>query len=896
MPQWWQNLPGAWRRGAYLTALLLALHLSVWPLVWRLVIVPSAGETPPGLRVEERALTAPHGPPHRTWRAGPQDLALERPRVQASALAVWRVPVSGVYGLRLAADDFASLSLDRRLLIEQPEIASDFNQAEGMAFLEAGPHLLRLSLTNLDGRGWLRLQARPPGEEHWRELPPAQLRPPDLGNLDFWLGLVAWLEGLCLWGLWGSLLALPLLLLGWPRGDGADGQRAALARRLLKALTLAWVALPAIVALARRWPARVDWPYLTTYGPDLRLPALGLMVYALFIGLAVHLAVRTWRRRLLWGGLLLGLVATRVYAWPYSMHCGLHADWASFAGFFEKFYDLFSRHHLASQASLSDIVSYLIDVARNLYVGYPSGCFSFPAFLMGAAGLAAQAALSGSGAVSGFSMVGHFLGPAFNLAYALLLALLGRRYLWREGEDGWSWCLGLLLCLLPTHIYLGANITYNLLADALHLALLLAGLAFMERWQALLAPRGVAGAPGQDSPWRPLVRWGLLCGLLLGLCLATKLVFLPALLTLLVYTGALMWRYRQGRPALVWGALPGSLLAVLALGGAVYGLIIIRNVLNVPGFWRLLLAMTGDNTGLSLSKVGLWRCLEIFIQDLLCPNLGHAGTLAGGLGLALLTWRALKGRGLALTMVWLWAVLCLGLNLLSGSMLLMFNAMPRSSMVLGLWLALGLYLVKALWDWATPRLGRLARVWLKGLLVGALGLELALAGLCLLVMYGAGAPRWQAEGFLRTLAGSSKSVASVMFIGHGDDPNTVLGRQVIFKDLRRRAGELGGLDNCRRIIAETGADYWLLTSYEAFFLGRHQADAQALVQALGEAGYVLERRCQSRPFAGRPWLQDAYQHFLGPLMGGPVRGGAQEPDHVDIYARVASKEAGPGPR
>jgi hypothetical protein len=386
---------------------------------------------------------------------------------------------------------------------------------------------------------------------------------------------------------------------------------------------------------------------------------------------------------------------------------------------------------------------------------------------------------------------------------------------------------------------------------------------------------------------------GLLFSLLLGLSLATKLVFMPALVVLLVYAGILMWRHRHSRPILVWVALPGSLLAVLAAGGVVYGLIIIRNVQKVPGFWGQMLAMAGDNTSLSLTKVGLLECLRIFFQDLLLPNLGYAGTLAGGLGLALLTWRALRGRGLALAMVGLWVLLCVGLNLLSWSMLLMLNAMPRSSMLMGLWLALGLYLVKNLWDWVIPRLGRRARAWLKGALVGVLGLELALAGLSLLVMYGAGSPRWQTEGFLRTLAGSSKSVAAVMYLSHGDDPNTVLGRTVIFQDLRRHLHGLSDPSQRRRVIEQARADYWLLTSYEAYFLKGGQDDAQALRQDLARAGYGLANRFECLPLAGQPWLQGVYRHFVGPLMAGPRQGGLQEPRYVEVYARPRRQGAGP---
>lgn len=865
---------GSWATWAGLVAGLLALYLAVWPLVWRMVVAPAASVGQTGLRVETRALGQPHKRPLARLLAGPQGLVLDRPHATAQALAVWRVPAPGLYGLRLEADDYADLRLDRRLLIDHPQTASDLSSGQAQLVLDAGPHLLRVSLTNLEGRGWLRLLVRPPGQEQWQPLAREELSPPDLGNLDFWLGLVDWVEGLCLWGLLGAMLAIPLLAWagqGWSRG----------ARR---GLWLLFLGLPLALLAARAWPDALCVPWLTTYTPDLRFTVLGLLVYALFLAAGVWPWQASWPKRLWCWGLLMLLVTTRVYAWPYSIYCGLHPDWTSFAGFYHKFDELLLAQGLDRQFSLAGLLAYLAEVARNLYVGYPSGCFSFPAFIMGLGALTAQTALLGTGAGQGFPVAGHLLGPAFNLAYALLLAGLARRHLSQPGQETWTWPLVFLLCFLPTHIYLGANITYNLLADALHLALLLTGLDLMARWASLLAQ----GFAGRSLPPRPLVARGLLYSLLLGLCLATKIVFIPALLTLLVHAGALMCRHRRGRTSLVWGLFPGFVLAMLAGGGLVYGLVIIRNVLNVPGFWGQLLGMTGDNTGLSLTKAGLGRCLAIFFGDLLLPNLGQVGTLAGGLGLALLAWRTLKARQLGRAMVLLWVVLTLGMNLLSWSMLMMFNAMPRSSMALGLWLALGLYLAQAIWPWLGRGLGGRGRGLLKAALVLALGLETLLAGVSLLAMYGAGAPRWQTESHLRALADGTHSVATLSYLIYGDDPNTALGRRVPLVDLRHHLHGLASPHSRRLLVTQAGASHWLLTSYEAYFLPHGLEDLEALRRELAGQDYALERRLASRPFPGHPRLERLYQHFAMPLMAGPDQGGLQEPLFVEIHSRPSA--------
>ncbi|MBI5524398.1 MAG: hypothetical protein HY910_17370 [Desulfarculus sp.] len=870
---------GPWARWGFLVAGLLALYLAAWPLVWRLVIAPAASDRQHGLRAEVRALGQPGGRPLERRLAGPQDLVLALPRATAQALAIWRVPAPGLYGLRLEADDYASLRLDRRLLVDLPARASDLNTGEASVSLEAGPHFLQVELTNLEGQGWLRLWVRPPGQEQWQPLASEHLRPPDLGNLELWLSLVVWLEGLCLWGILGALLSLPILI--WASKEWG--------RRLRQGLWLAFLGLPLALMAARAWPAALSIPYLTTYTPDLRFPVLGLLIYALCLAVAVGLWQAPWRRRLAWWGLLMMLVLTRVYTWPYSMYCGLHPDWTSFAGFYHKFQELLLAQGLDRQFSLAGLLAYLDEVARNLYVGYPSGCFSFPAFIMGTGALAVQTALMGTGAGQGFPVAGHLLGPAFNLAYALLLALLARRHLSEPGQEYWSWPLVFLLCCVPTHIYLGANITYNLLADALHLALLLVGLDLMARWGTTLAQAESAPAAAGQAlpPWPPLGP-GLLYSLLLGLCLATKIVFMPALLTLLAHAVALMWRHRRLRSRLVWGRFPGYVLAMLAGGGLVYGLIIIRNVLNVPGFWGQLLHMTGDNTGLSLAKAGLGRCLGIFFQDLLLPNLGYAGTLAGGLGLALLAWRTLQARELGRAMVFIWVALTVGMNLLSWSMLMMFNAMPRSSMAMGLWLALALYLVGNLWQWLGRRLGGLGRGLLQAALVLAVGLETVLAGASLLTMYGAGAPRWQTEAHLRTLAGGDKSVAAVMYLAYGDDPNTVLGRQVPFVDLRGHLHGLSAPESRRQLVAQARASHWLLTSYEAYFLPHGLEDVEALRGELARQGYRLERRLASRPFPNHPRMERVQQHFALPLMAGPGQGGLQEPRFVEIHSRPSA--------
>lgn len=877
-----------WLAWLALVLLLAGLHLAAWPLLWRAVLLPSLEPGREGLRLEARAGLEGWGPALRSWLAGPEGWRLDKAPARALAQGVWLAPPGGALGLRLMADDYAELYLDRRPLILQAPQVTALNQAESREAIAPGPHFIEVRLHNQEGQGWFRLLALG-ADGAWRPLGPGELHPLDLGNLPLWLGLANWLEGLSLWGLAGALLALPLLWL-----SGRPG-RAARARRLLRGLAGLWLGLPLVLALARALPPEA-LPWLSApYGADARLLVLGLGLYALAIGLGVGLAVKGWRARLVWWGLLVGLAASRILVWPYSMASGIHADYTSFEGFFHSFSDLFYTLDLERGFSLAGLGQYLWQLPQHLDVGYPSACFSLPALLLGLGGLAAHLALLGSGSALPFSRVGHLLGPACNLAYALLLAWTARRLIWRQpgqerpGGQAWSWLPVLWLWAVPTHIYLGGNITYNLLADALHLGFLLAALDFLAAWQdTLTGPAALAQGAGAQAAWPRLARPAGLTALLLGLCLATKLVFLPALVTLLLYAAFLMIRHGRARPRLALMALPLSLLACLLAGGVLYGLILLPSLLGVPGFWEQLLHMTGDNTGLSLRQASPWQCLARLLGDILAPNLGWAATLAGGLGLGLWAWRALASRDPLRLAALTWALLVVGLNLLSGQMLLAFNAMTRSTLILGLWLALALYLARAVWERLARDRGRVAR---GGLALGmalVLSLETWLAGASLLALYRDGAPRWRTEQYLRQAAQPPRRVAFLGYLAFADDPNTALGRTVYALPRGPERDLLASDAGCRRLLDETPADLWLLTSYDAWFFRSDRQAWRRVVPALQQDGYRLAARLEARPLAGHPGLEAVWRHFSGPLMADAQGGGLLEPAWVEVYARGMS--------
>jgi hypothetical protein len=253
--KWWGLLLGG-------LGLLAVLYLACWPLVWRLVLLPRVTTERPGLEVITNDREDGKGRDIRSHREPRSTFGLERPYAFQVAHGVWRVEVAGYYDLRLECDDYGSLSIDRRLLIDLHG-TSDLNQGDQRVYLEAGPHLLKLELHNRLERGWLRLLVKGPGQEEPGFLGGSSLATFDLGNYRAWLNLTAWLEQGCLFGLGLGMMAIFLLWALPPASARAASQEPPPGSRgRRRALAWAFVAAVILLAVVASWHTttnQVQW-------------------------------------------------------------------------------------------------------------------------------------------------------------------------------------------------------------------------------------------------------------------------------------------------------------------------------------------------------------------------------------------------------------------------------------------------------------------------------------------------------------------------------------------------------------------------------------------------------------------------------------------------------------
>lgn len=142
-----------------LLALAAAAYAFAWPYFWRAVSITSE----PGFDLVQTVAYADTG--QELWRAKQQSLngTLEQSNTSLYAYALFRAKRPGKHRFILECDDNGAFFIDRRQMIGLHGVNA---RAIGEAALELeqGPHLIQVTLNNIESKGWFRLLVQAPGE------------------------------------------------------------------------------------------------------------------------------------------------------------------------------------------------------------------------------------------------------------------------------------------------------------------------------------------------------------------------------------------------------------------------------------------------------------------------------------------------------------------------------------------------------------------------------------------------------------------------------------------------------------------------------------------------------------------------------------------------------------
>lgn len=178
------------------------------PLIINNVIIPHADPARNGWEVFQFDNVLAKGRPLKEYNHSQPSVANPHSHSAQAAFTVFEAPEPGAYRFHLTSDDFASVYIDGRMIINQPASPHANHISAAEMDLSQGPHLVTVHAFNLQSQGSFELLVRGPGQEELTALAGDASHPPDLGNLLLW-----WRTGLFFAGLSLPLLA-GLALLG----------------------------------------------------------------------------------------------------------------------------------------------------------------------------------------------------------------------------------------------------------------------------------------------------------------------------------------------------------------------------------------------------------------------------------------------------------------------------------------------------------------------------------------------------------------------------------------------------------------------------------------------------------------------------------------------------------
>ena len=159
---------------------------------------------------------------YQVFLAGTQTIALNPDFHGATLWTVWRVSRNGRYKLHYSADGYSRVSIDGTgIFTARPRNQSGRIEKRWVG-LKAGPHLIRVDVSNQAGGGWISIGVLTPPLMRFAPLTGPEIGAPVLGNLKTWwwtlhIARLLALTSLVLAGIGFLIAVLPLTVdHGWP--------------------------------------------------------------------------------------------------------------------------------------------------------------------------------------------------------------------------------------------------------------------------------------------------------------------------------------------------------------------------------------------------------------------------------------------------------------------------------------------------------------------------------------------------------------------------------------------------------------------------------------------------------------------------------------------------------
>ncbi|MFH0732509.1 MAG: hypothetical protein V2A72_06270 [Candidatus Omnitrophota bacterium] len=640
--------------------------------------------------------------------------------------------------------------------------------------------------------------------------------------------------------------------------------------------------------------------------------AINFQLYSLFIYTAVAgILIFIYRRpsflqgsalmRIIFFCLVIFFVLLRVLSFQHGMYNNDHPDWGSFINHFYRFSTV-CYNYFASNPRIS--FKLITDWLREMWAGScatgVSGFYPFPSVLLGISGLCMYWLVSHTGyspqpSVNTFLEFARFASPVFNILFAVLLITLARYYIFRDKKHWPYFVILFLLAMTPAHIFMGSAVTYNFLADALLVGCVLGVIDFAKK-ASLFADnynmRNYESFSAEAA--RKFIAATALCGLLLGLLLATKWIFHSVIALLAFVVVALVFKYRVfiWKRKFFWHlTFIFQAVCILALAVALYVAFIYRSFcFDAAGFIGIFNSVVKGNFPQFSLSFGIMRRFDMLYNIILIPNIGYVNAVFGTLGLIIFLFLAIKNRSLEQIAGALWLLLVVAQTFSTQVMLNDHGAMTRNTLLIGVLICCSVY---ALWGiinfvdkFVKYRVGKVIKV----LLVCVWCVEITLAGVSFVIFTTHYSPKYMTQQFISQSIPKDKKISVIRHPIYWWYPfyPQIMDRAQSDVDCNK-AGERYSMltddEKTTSLVTGDNADYWIISSHDAYFAQEKDVDIERLRKVLVNRGYVKIRRFESAPFQNIDFVEKIYHFYINRLMSTAATAGVWSPFYFEVYER-----------